>query len=142
MIKWTHIIIHCSATQDSGTVSWNAIRNYHINEKHWADIGYHAGIELVGTEYIVLAGRAMNRQGAHCQAGGMNKVSLGFCFIGNYDLVVPPTVMFVKGAEYVKGWMDILNIPVSNVKAHRDYESGKTCPGLKFNMDDFRDLLR
>lgn len=141
MTKWTHIILHCSATEDGKTVSWDDIRRYHKDTNKWADIGYHAGIELVDNDYIIMAGRPLNMIGAHCQAGGMNKVALGFCFVGNYDTIPPPTIMLTQAAYYILGWMEVFNIPKSNIKMHRDYESGKTCPGLKFDIDLFRGLL-
>lgn len=141
--KPTHIIIHNSATPDGKTASWDDIRRYHMTDPHhmWADIGYHAGVELIDNEYIVLAGRPLNRIGAHCKAGGMNSVSLGFCFVGNYDLTEPPSDMLVKGATYLKGWMDVFNIPIDHVQPHRKYESAKTCPGLKFDMEMLKGLL-
>lgn len=139
-MNWTHIIVHHSATIDSGTFSWAAIRKYHIEIKNWRDIGYHAGIELIGNEYIVMTGRPLNVKGAHCEGFNMNNKALGFCFVGNYDKAIPPAEMLIKGAAHIKGWMDILGIPTDNVRGHRDYSS-KSCPGKKFDMVILRGLL-
>ena len=138
----THVIIHCSATQDSGTVSWQAIRRYHTGTLGWSDIGYHFGVELVGKTYEVLAGRPIDRKGAHCRAAGMNNNALGICFVGDYDHEPPPPEMLALGARYVAGLCRAFRIPAKYVIGHRDVEDRKTCPGLKFDMDAFRDLLR
>ena len=53
------IIIHHSATKDGRTFSWSAIRRYHVHTLGWTDIGYHAGIELIGDDFECLFGRAL-----------------------------------------------------------------------------------
>lgn len=74
------IIIHCTATKPS--VDWGVkeIRRCHINDKGWADIGYHYVIRLNG---FIERGRAEWRQGAHCV--GHNKHSIGVCYVGGLD---------------------------------------------------------
>ena len=141
---WTHIVIHHSFTQDGKTVSWDDIRRFHMTDPAYMfnDIGYNGGIELIDNEYIVLAGRPLNVKGAHCKEEGMNSKAIGFCFVGNYDLIAPPITMLVKGASYIKGLMDIFGIIPANVRGHRDYATYKSCPGRKFDMSIFRDLLR
>ena len=83
MLKPEMVVIHHSLTKDSGSVSWSAIHSYHVNEKGWSDIGYHAGIEEADGRLICLFGRPDWISGAHTR--GANGRSLGFCFIGNYD---------------------------------------------------------
>jgi len=140
---WTHIVIHHSLTQDGKTVSWDDIRRFHMTDPAYmfSDIGYHGGIELVDGDYIVFAGRPLNMKGAHCRDKGMNNIALGFCFIGNYDLVEPSIKMLVRAVPHLRSWMEIFKIPVNNVTMHRDY-STKTCPGRKFDSEILRDLLK
>jgi hypothetical protein len=82
-VRPDHIIIHCSATADSGTVSWTAIRRYHVEQLNWRDIGYHFGIERIGAYVEVMLGRWPDRMGAHCSAKQMNQRSLGICCVGD-----------------------------------------------------------
>jgi len=133
------IIIHHSLTNDSQTVSWSAIRRYHIEENGWADIGYHYGVELIDDHYEVLMGRPELMAGAHCV--GHNADSLGICFVGNYDLAPPPFAMMKRAVEVFYPIMRRLVIPPENVFGHRDF-SQKTCPGAQFPLKRFRDALR
>lgn len=157
----THIVIHNSATKDSGSVSWGAIRKYHMAyvyrgriiteetakilmgrgervKKPWSDIGYHFGIELVGDNYEILAGRMPNKQGAHCRAAGMNRKAIGICCVGDYDGKQPPFEMLQKLEELVKYLMGVYGIPKCNIIGHGEVEPRKTCPGRMFNMLRFR----
>ncbi len=140
-MKPEYIIIHHSLTKDSNTVSWSAIREYHIKVKHWRDIGYHAGIELINGEYIILAGRPITAPGAHCLEKEMNSKSLGFCFVGNFDNETPCGEMLVKAAAYIKGWMEAFSIPTGRVQPHHLYAPYKTCPGKMFRIDLLWGLL-
>ena len=127
------IILHHSATEDSRTFSWNAIRQYHLN-KGYSAIGYHYGIELVGNRYEILIGRLPTEAGAHCR--GMNRVSIGICFIGNFDLEEPPPEQLIVGRGLVRYLMQIFNIDKDHIKGHRDFSS-KTCPGKCFPLGEF-----
>jgi len=137
------IIIHHSLTEDSGTVSWGAIRKYHIWTKGWRDIGYHAGVELVKSggeiNYEILMGRDWFTSGAHTL--GENYRSLGFCFIGNYDKIPPTTELLLKGAELLRTWQRLFDIPTTSIYPHRDFAGYKSCPGKMFEMKDLLCLL-
>ena len=137
------IILHHSLTKDSETVSWQAIRHYHINDpKHkYNDIGYHYGIELVNDQHEILVGRMPNQSGAHCKQMGMNRMSVGICFVGNFDDGKPLPEMWVMGLRFVRGLMDIYQIPRQNIKGHRELCDYKSCPGFYFDLNKFRSQL-
>jgi len=138
-MKATRIIVHHSLTSDSSTVSWGAIRKYHIEKLGWTDIGYHAGVELLKENYEVLMGRSWDRQGAHCR--GHNGDSLGICFIGDYNEEEPEEQMLIVGARVVRLWMRLFGIPVERVFTHHYFAPHKTCPGREFGFNKFREML-
>lgn len=133
------IIIHHSATKDSGTVSWDAIRRYHMEDRGWSDIGYHYGIELVGSVYTVMVGRPEHIAGAHTV--GRNAQSLGFCFVGDYDKESPPRPMLEGAAAAVLlPWCRRYNIHPERIRPHSEF-ANKTCPGRLFPMDELRAIV-
>jgi hypothetical protein len=158
------IILHCSATKDRRTVSWSAIRQYHMSwkcegqvitaeaayemgrqgmpvTKPWADIGYHFGIEQINDSYEILMGRMPHIQGAHCHSGGMNHHSLGICFVGSFNSNPPPEPQWKLGLKLVTALMRIYKIPPEHVFGHREFASNKSCPGMFFDLDKFRNEL-
>lgn len=80
MRKITEIIVHCTATKPN--VDWGVreIRNCHVNDKGYADIGYHFVVRRNG---FIEKGRAEWRQGAHCY--GHNRHSIGVCYVGGLN---------------------------------------------------------
>ena len=136
----SHIILHHSLTKDSEAVSWGAIKRYHTEERDppFLDIGYHFGIEAVGDGYQILLGRMMNVPGAHCKERGMNRISLGICFVGDYDYDEPPYDMWLLGQKLVESLMDVFKIPRENVLGHYELAPYKSCPGVRFDIERFR----
>ena len=140
------IVIHHSLTPDSGTVSWGAIRRYHTSPPPdgppygpYSDIGYHAGTELVYTEYETFIGRPWDKIGAHTK--GQNDKSLGFLFVGNYDLEPPPKRMLEVGAKTIALWMRLFNIPKDKIFRHSDFANYKSCPGVEFDIEELKKWL-
>ena len=143
MLRPNKVIVHHSLTADSITVSWGAIRKYHVETCGWNEIGYHAGVELVGSGgagyYEALFGRDWWKTGAHTI--GQNEQALGICFVGNYDLEVPPYQMLLAGAKVIAAWVKWLGVPPGAIFPHNAFASYKTCPGTQFPMDSLKSLV-
>jgi len=133
------IIIHHSLTKDGETVSWGAIRKYHVETLGWKDIGYHAGVELMRDSYEVVLGRTWDEAGAHCK--GENYDSLGFCFVGNFDLEPPSRSQLVIGAKLIAYWLRLFGISEEEIYPHNFFASYKTCPGSKFDMKKLKTFV-
>lgn len=138
------IVIHHSATADSGTLSWGAIERYHVDENGWDAVGYHAGAEMVRDTYQVLLGRPVNRTGAHVGTRAADRVpwnhaTLGFCFVGNYDAEEPPLELLeVAAHRWIVPTMASLGLSVRDLVPHRELDPRKSCPGRLFDMDRLR----
>ena len=140
-MEQTYIILHHSLTKDSDTVSWGAIRDYHLG-LGWDDIGYHFGIEEVGDYVETFLGRLPDESGAHCKEAGMNHKSIGICLVGNFDFAPPGEKIWEKAVELVSWLCEIYKIDPINVRAHRSYASYKTCPGRLFDISKFRQNVK
>jgi hypothetical protein len=133
MPNWTHIMIHHSLTADSGTVSWPAIRKYHVETMGMHDVGYHWGLELCGSSYEALVGRSLYDEGAHANEQGMNHKAIGICMVGNFDLQAPPdAALVVLRDRLMVPLMREFSILPANIVFHRDVAPWKTCPGKMF----------
>ena len=146
-----YIVLHHSATADSGTVSWSAIRTYHVRDRGWTDIGYHWGVELIGDHYELIVGRTMDVYGAHCREADMNQQSIGVCLVGNFDVAPPPEAQLKAAVRLMRWLLGVFELPVSRVIGHRDagamagfdWRRGqfKSCPGRLFDTEAFRASL-
>lgn len=144
------LILHCSDTEDGSGGDWDAIRDYHMTAEEdggpkggpWEDVGYHFGIELVGTEYVIRRGRPVQMVGAHCHAEGRNRDSIGVCVVGKFDVHPPSFRLHAVVAGLLATLCLIYGIDPDHVKGHREFEPGKTCPGSAWRMDVTRELVR
>jgi hypothetical protein len=76
MIDWTHIIIHHSASKDGTELDFANFRRWHVIGQGWKDVGYHFGVERLGTGYEILGGRPWTLQGSHCRGWNQKNVCL------------------------------------------------------------------
>ena len=132
--KVSSIIIHTAAHP-----SWCAeqIREYHVHDRGYRDIGYHWIVERSG---IVVQGRPEWQVGAH--AAGWNEGTVGVCFSGHGDTQLWTPDQSVAGVALVAELCLRYNVAVQNVYGHREINNGrKTCPGIMINMDTVRSLV-
>jgi N-acetylmuramoyl-L-alanine amidase len=139
----THIVIHHSLTKDSGTVSWNAIRRFHVEQQRWNAIGYHFGVERVqdssDAEAVeILMGRMLHETAAAVKEQTMNTRGVHVCVIGNFDEQVPLPAVWNRTVELTAFLAELLRIPTTNVQPHTLYAPYKSCPGRNWSMERFR----
>ena len=136
------IIIHHSRTKDSGTMSWSAIRKYHVTTNKWGNVGYHYGIERVGDSYETMLGRMPDVEGAHCAPHGYNRKSIGICLVGNFDEHFTPPEQISKAVELIIYLMRSYEITVDRVLGHREIDTRRTCPGGLLSMHNLRNEIK
>lgn len=78
--KTDFLVVHCSATKATQDIGVEQIRQWHIKERGWKDVGYHYVIRRDGTRE---PGRPTWAQGAHVE--GHNNDSLGICLVGGVN---------------------------------------------------------
>lgn len=130
MRKIRKIIVHCTDS-DNPNVDIKEIRRWHVEERGWADIGYHAVIFRDG---IPVQGRPDSVIGAHCE--GHNFDSLG----------VAVHMRHVIFEEQVKGLKSYLvrkclqyGVPASEIYPHNQFNPGKSCPN--FDLTPIRNYV-
>ena len=78
--KTDTLAIHCSATPATMDIGVEKIREWHVKENGWSDVGYHFIITRSGE---LQTARPEEYQGAH--APQVNFRSLAVCLIGGTD---------------------------------------------------------
>lgn len=122
------IFVHCADTPPSMDIGAAEIRKWHVEERKWKDIGYHAVIRRDGT---VEAGRPEEEPGAH--AVGHNADSLAVCLVGGKGRNGKPECNFTMAQ-----WLALNSVltnwrakyPGVTVLGHNDVEPGKSCPSF------------
>lgn len=135
------IILHHSLTPRE-TTSFEAINNNHKEKWDFKSsldfyIGYHYFIDGKGK---VHQGRADADAGAHCYQADMNYKSIGVCLAGNFDVERPSDAQISATAQLLRSLMKKHNIPLENLKFHREY-APKSCPGGNIKENFFKELL-
>ena len=100
------------------------IQNYHMNNRHWSDIGYSF---LVGEDGKIYEGRGWDRVGAHTL--GYNRLGLAASFMGNFMKDTPSKAALDAVKALIQCGISKGKISHSYALfGHRDVGSTK-CPG-------------
>lgn len=115
-------------------------------EAPWVDVGYHAGIELVNDAYKVSVGRSLRLIGSH--VAGLNAQAIGICHVGNFDVATPPMALWDVSILLTVDLMRWFSVPLVRVIGHREayahlgQPKKKECPGIKWDLDQYRNIIR
>ena len=128
------IVIHCSATRAGQDVRAADIDKWH-KERGFSEIGYHYVIDLDGS---VEFGRALPKDGAHCNTAGLsgvsyNKHSIGICYVGGLDENGEPADTRTdeqKTAMHELVLRLMEKYPIVEVIGHRDTSPDKNWDGV------------
>jgi uncharacterized protein YaiE (UPF0345 family) len=118
------VIIHCSGIDGKGQTA-ASIRDYHVNEKGWDDIGYHYVITYYGE---IQQGRPLDYWGAHCK--GQNKKSIGICVTGNKLFNTGQ----MKALHLILGLLKQIVPPETTLHGHNQFNEFKTCPNFDLGI--------
>jgi len=107
---------------------------------------YHFLISHTGE---IFKGQPIEQPAWHCTNYQANLVSIGICFLGNFEKITMPIEQFNAGVKLIKILMKEFNIPLSNILRHKDVVSDIThhsnstkCPGKNFPYKEMLDALR
>ena len=127
--KPSMIVIHHAAHPSANILD---VHRWH-KQKGWSGFGYHFYIAKDGQ---VCRGRPENTMGAHCK--GYNKISLGICLQGNFQVEKVNKIQLNALTELCQYLRDKYNI--STVKGHGELKS-TSCPGLNFPLMEVRSMV-
>lgn len=137
MRKINKLIVHCSATPEGRDVKTETIKDWHVNDNHWKDIGYHYVIELDGS---IHKGRDENVIGAHCS--GQNANSIGICYVGGVakDGKTPKDTRTDAQKQSLLKLLKSLKVkyPNATIHGHREF-AAKACPSFDAKYE-YKDL--
>lgn len=124
------VVIHCSATPPDMDIGVSQIRRWHVNERGFADVGYHYVIRRDGKIEI---GRPLEQIGAHVK--GHNEKSIGICLIGGTNADDRREAEFNFTMPQMMWLADLLNkltqdYPAARLCGHRDLDPHKACPAF------------
>lgn len=124
------VVVHCSATPPDMDVGVAEIRDWHVKERGWRDVGYHW---IIRREGIIEDGRPEDQIGAHVK--GHNEKSIGVCLIGGTNANDRAKAEFNFTMAQMAQLAFLLDKighrhPLAKLCGHRDLDPHKACPAF------------
>ena len=123
------IVIHCSATPATMDIGVEKIREWHVDDNKWDDVGYHHIITRDGT---LEPARPEEMQGSHARA--VNGTSLGICLVGGSNSNGDWENNF-QDEQFVTLKALLLNLikkyEIKKIIGHYQVDDKKECPSFK-----------
>ncbi len=98
-------------------------RRFHVENRGWADIGYHYVVDPQGT---VWEARPLDRQGAHVR--NHNEHNIGVMMLGNFEHQTPSLPALHSLDRFIPHLMRRHNVGASSVYTHQEF-APTLCPG-------------
>lgn len=128
-----YVVIHHSYSpeacynRDDCIKAMKSMQNFHIDDRHWWDIGYHFG---VGSDGVAYEGRGWSILGAH--ALHFNNISIGICVIGDWTNSTPPAEQIKTVKSLIAAGVELGYIQTNyKLVGHRQVRE-TACPGQTF----------
>lgn len=109
--------------QASTAARLEQIRNIHVRDRGWGDIGYHYVIDRAGR---VWQGREIRYQGAHVSKN--NEHNVGIMCLGNFDKQRPSDAQMQSLINTLRSVQHTYKVPARRVYTHQEL-SPTACPG-------------
>ena len=127
------IVIHCSATPPTMDIGVEKIKEWHVKDNGWDDVGYHHIITRNGT---LEPARPEDMEGAH--APKVNFRSVAICMIGGSDANGGWSNNFTN-EQWVTLKPLLLNLiekyEIKKIIGHYQVDDKKKCPS--FNVPEY-----
>lgn len=134
--KTEWIVIHHTAGENAKPLS---IAQIHLTERKWESVGYHYFIDDKGVIYNL----RNDNEAQMPHAIGFNDNCVAICISGNFSEHECPELLWEIALELTRQMMKKYNIDTEHVIGHRELPNqlNTQCPGLKFDMNKFREDL-
>lgn len=130
------------ASQREDAARLRRYQNAHMDDNHWADLGYHFVIDPSGR---IWEGRELRWQGAHAGDPDSNRHNVGVALIGNFDVSQPTAAQKASLTSLVRWLVNEFRVPQSGLYTHQQIKRvyrlpATACPGR--HLAEFVETLK